>query len=294
MRGEQGVHAHELASLSMPGASLRGQTVVFSQSWMQDAMRCPERARRELLEPSFGYNDATACGTALHKHMEYRLGGASAADAHDQARAWLVRTSEQESFRYVKVAKQATMLGHLDNCIAGFEAHVVPQVPPGGLIEHKQAALLLELDGWRVVLEGTPDYVDPFGRVWDWKTAGSAYNVWEAVTWAIQPTAYCFLASQDIGTTITEFTYAVAVKPHGDIQFIDVERRQNDWDWLARMAEGFLNLVRLGIDKPWPVNHSHYLCSADWCPHWKTCRGAYIHPEPLTIGSKPTEGATRT
>ena len=131
-------------------------------------------------------------------------------------------------------------------------------------------------DGWTVVLEGRPDYVDLFDRVWDWKTAASAYNVTETTRWAIQPTAYTYLASQVLGTHATEFTFAVGVKPHGIIQFIDLDRHPGDWQWLARIARGALGLARSLLHTEWPVVHGHWLCSEKWCPHWDGCRGKYI------------------
>jgi PD-(D/E)XK nuclease superfamily len=255
------------------------RTFRLSQSWLQDFNRCPERARKELLQPSIGYNDATACGTALHKFMEQRLSGSAYRLARTNAIAWLESVSSLEDFRWLKVKKPETLFAHLEACIEGFDRHVLPQVPPGGMAEENIRSLLVEHEGWSVILDGTPDYLDPFGRLWDWKTASSEYNAYEASNWAIQPTAYTFLASRLTGREVTEFTYAVAVKPHGYVQFIDIERRQSDWDWLGRIALGALGMVRHMLSVEWPVNHSHYLCSPRWCPYWDECRGMYALPD---------------
>jgi hypothetical protein len=263
----------------VPGASIDAlhRRLILSQSWLQDFMRCPERARLELVTPSHGYNDATAVGTALHHFMEHRMAGEDYAKSYRQAREWLERTVNEDDFRYVKIKTLATMLEHLGACIAGFDAEVVPQVPHGGFAELTLHAPLVEDDdGWTVILAGTPDYIDPYQRVWDWKSASSEYNVRETANWAIQPTSYTFLVSTETGEDHFDFTYAIAVKPHGEMQFIDVERRPTDWDWLARIGAGALAMVRRMVDEPWPVNHTHYLCDPKWCPYWGECRGAYL------------------
>ena len=123
---------------------------------------------------------------------------------------------------------------------------------------------------------GNPDYLDPFDRLWDWKSASSEYNAHEAANWAIQPTSYTFLASRTTGRDITHFTYAVAVKPHGVVQFIDTIRQDGEWAWLARVALGALGMCRRMMDQEWPVVHTHYLCDPKWCPAWDGCRGAYL------------------
>lgn len=272
----------------MPGASVDHERREFtvSQSWLSDLQRCPERARRELVSPSFGHSSETAVGTALHLFMEWRLLGKPFDEATDLATTWMLdlvnaeATSDQRSLTcyvpYKPTMGKDTMQRHLDACIRGFDRHVVPQVPGGGHVETTMRAVLAQDDeDWVVVLEGRPDYVDPFDRVWDWKSAASEWNIRETSRWAIQPSAYTYLASQTFGTHVTEFTYAVAVKPHGVIQFIDVERKPADWQWLARIARGALGLARTMLYAEWPVNHDHYLCSEKWCPHWSECRGSY-------------------
>lgn len=263
----------------MPGAALDldQRTFTVSQSWLQDFMRCPERARQELLDPKFGYNDATGLGTALHLFMEKRLQGQPFIAAHALAEMWLADQAKEETFAWVKVKTIDTLFRHLNACIDAMERHVIPQLPDGGLVETKVSARLARAGEWSVVLEGTPDYIDPFGRVWDWKTASSEYNGHEAANWMIQPTSYTYLATKMSKRPITEFTYAIAVKPHGQMQFIDVVRTERDWRWLSRIAVGALMMTRNMLALPWPVNHTHYLCSPHWCQHWNNCRGKFLH-----------------
>jgi len=265
----------------MPGASVDfdRKVMIGSQSWYQDFMRCPERARQELLHPKHGYNDATGLGTALHLFMEKRLQGQPFIAAHAIATTWLAAECAKDEFAWVKVKTAETMFRHLDACINAFERHVVPQIPDGGQVETKVSARLLRSGDWTVVLEGTPDYIDPFGRVWDWKSSSSEYNGHEAANWMIQPTSYTYLASKQQNQAINDFTYAIAVKPHGLIQFIDVQRGERDWYWLSRIALGALSMVRTMLNLPWPVNHAHYLCSGSWCSHWEGCRGKYLREQ---------------
>jgi PD-(D/E)XK nuclease superfamily len=281
----------------MPGASIdhEHQRMTVSQSWLQDLQRCPERARQELLHPTWEHTSETAIGTALHLFMELRLLGSTFASAVEESQNWLLGVVENVESSVSPLSQQTgqgygdptyratmgkdTMVRHLAACIGGFDRHVVPQVPGGGHVETKVKADLGHDDGWTIVLEGRPDYVDPFDRVWDWKTAASAYNVNETTRWAIQPTAYTYLASQVFATHCTEFTFAVGVKPHGVIQFIDLRRHPDDWQWLARIARGALGLARTLLHSEWPVNHGHWLCSEKWCPHWDGCRGKYTSNE---------------
>ena len=257
--------------------------LTVTQSFLQDFQRCPQRAWYQATDPQPGYNDATATGQAMHTYWECRLKGESPVRALDIARTWLATVvAEDPTFRFTKVKTLDTMQRHLSGCVTGMEAAVYPQLAPGGHVEHTMSALLCitQIGGedWEIWLEGTPDYVDPFARVWDWKSAASEYNAWETVEWSIQPTAYTFLATNclDLGE-VTDFTYAVAVKPHGAVQTIDVVRRESDWAWLARIAAGALGMFRAQPDGGWPVVHNHYLCSPDWCPWWDSCRGAYVN-----------------
>jgi hypothetical protein len=204
-------------------------------------------------------------------------------ESSDRAVKLLHSLVESEGFRFIKVKTVDTMLKHLAACIRGFERHVVPQVPDGGYVERTLLHELAQVDDFLLMLEGTPDYVDCFGRVWDWKSAATEYNAFETALWAIQPTTYTYLATMEAGEDHTEFTYAVVVKPHGHVQFIDVERDQRDWEWLARIAAGAFNLMRSLPDGGWPVNHTHHLCSPRWCPAWEPCRGAYLEPVPVTF-----------
>jgi hypothetical protein len=265
----------------VPGAIIDHDRRVFTvtQSWLQDFMRCPERARNELLHPSYGYNDATGLGIATHLFMQERLNGQPFVAAHAIAEVALAGMIDTPEWAWVKVKTPATLFKHLGACIEGFERHVVPQVPCGGMVEQKVSAPLARSGQWRIVLEGTPDYLDPFNHLWDWKTAGSEYNGYEAANWMIQPTSYTYLASRAAKREVTDFTYAIAVKPHGMIQFIDVTRGEQDWRWLSRIALGALMMARSMLHQPWPVNHGHYLCSPNWCAHWDDCRGRYLRPD---------------
>lgn len=271
----------------MPGATFDRDARVFtvSQSWLQDFLRCPERARNELLRPSWEVNDATAVGTAMHLFMESRLHGDSFLQARLDATTWLDSAIEAEGFRFVKVKTADTMYRHLSSCIDGMERHVLRQVPQGGHIEETLRAELVTQGDWTVMLEGTPDYIDPFDRVWDWKSASSEYNVWETANWSIQPTSYTFLAScAATPREITEFTYAIAVKPYGSVQLIDTERGPREWEWLGRVSLGALVMCQRMLDMEWPVVHTHYLCDPKWCPVWDRCRGKYVS-KPLNVGS---------
>lgn len=263
----------------MPGATVdhKTKTFVVSQSALQTFQRCPQQLWFEMNDPRPGHTGETAVGQAMHMFMESRLGGGTFGFSMGAAVAWLDMVVHSDpDFRFAKVKTYETMLAHLKACVEGMEQHVFPQVPRGGLIEQTMRCLLCtDADGWSIVLEGTPDYIDTeHNRIYDWKSAGQAYKVHETVAWTIQPTAYTFLASEcaSVGE-VNEFTYCVAIKPHGDMQLIDLTRGPGDWRWLARIAMGALALLRALPDGGWPVVHNHHLCSATWCPWWDSCRG---------------------
>jgi hypothetical protein len=265
--------------MPVPGVQVdRGnKKLLVTQSFLQDFQRCPERARRQIVDPKLSFNDATCLGSAVHLFVEYRMQGKPYIEAHRVGLEFLHEMTEREDFVWAVVQTLPTLLAHYDTCCMSFDMHVVPQVSPGGDIERTLRADLCTYKGWLIQLEGTPDYVDPFGRVWDWKTSRDDFSVFEANNWMIQPTAYTFLASQDRDSPVTEFTYAVAIKPSGVIQLLDVSRSDEDWAWLARIATDVVEL--LALPGRWPVRHGHYLCSAKWCPWWDTCRGASVKPE---------------
>lgn len=255
------------------------RVVVGSQSLLATFQTCPEQARLELVSPVRKHNDALATGTAVHLHAAARLDGSSYATALAGAAEWLDMEYQRDDFRWVKIKTPETMFAHFEACVAGWEKHVLRQLPDRGLVEYTMSAPLGAPDegGWQFVLEGTPDYVAG-GVVWDWKTSGSEYSAYERTQWAIQPTSYTYLVSQHF-EEIHDFTYAVMVKPHGYVQLLDVERGPEDWAWLARIAEGFVRMARTMLDQPWPVIHTHPLCDPKWCPYWDQCRGAYMAGE---------------
>lgn len=263
----------------MPGIKVdhNRKRITLSQSWLQDFARCAERGRWEWLHPSESKNDALGVGTATHLYLEDRLLGADRETARDAAVEWLEFTRQEPDFRMVKVVKPETMFKHLETCLGRFERHILPCVPRGGRVEQTMKAVLGTYEDYEIVLAGTPDYIDPMLRIWDWKTAAGPWNIFEAATWNIQPTAYTFLASETLAEPVNDFTYAVVVKSSGVVQYIDCTRYEEDWLWLRRLCEGAVAMI-LHMPGEWPVNHMHHLCSEKWCPHWDGCRGRFVSP----------------
>ena len=75
-------------------------SILVHQSWMDTFLDCPERARRELIEPRTEEGDAASCGTAAHAAIEAVIKGtigpepmAIAAAARDEARRLLDTTN---------------------------------------------------------------------------------------------------------------------------------------------------------------------------------------------------------
>lgn len=269
----------------MPGctADFDKRTVTFTQSWLKTFLMCPERARREINDPTSSNSDATARGHAVHRYMETRLRGGSRADSLGAAMARLDHLTRLPDFQWIQVKRQVTLDRHVTNLCVAFEAHVLPQVPPNGAVEASMTMPVGTLHGWEVHLAGTPDYLVR-NVLWDWKSSARIWDKYETVNWDIQSSAYTWLASVTGERPVNDFTFVVGVVPHGDLQIIDLRRESGDWLWLKRQMAQAVSLMEVMPNREWPTNHQHWLCSARWCPHWDTCRGPYTPSE--TEGSQ--------
>ena len=264
--------------------------VFVRQSWLGDVMLCPERARLGQQMPNMrGGSDATIMGTAVHHAIERTLEEHHDIDADFMTEIALnkfsdLRTTEVWKETNIDPNKYEVFIGSM---CESFLNDIYPTVERGGRTEYQFAYPLgLEVDGWAVWCEGTMDYVDPNGVVYDWKTASRAYNAREKQSTAIQPTVYAgAVVALGWSEFPVDFRYGVMIrqeKPRG--QVVHVHRNESHLRWLKHTVKPLItNALKTGADNHWIMNDTHNLCSERWCSFWSVCKGAFCSPDDLAI-----------
>lgn len=121
-------------------------------------------------------------------------------------------------------------------------------------------------------------------RVDDFKSASSEYKQWECQRWGRQPDVYTWAAAES-GLIVPDkndeyhFNFQVFVRravPVG-VQTVPVVRTSNHWAWLRTIVGNVVNLAyNMGLDRPWPLDDQHVLCSPKWCEFWSQCKGSQV------------------
>lgn len=248
-------------------------------------MLCPERARREHTgEMEDWETDAAVIGTAVHFAIESTLNlwkeeqrERTLDEVMHVADNHFAMLADRPEFRWVKY-KERSANTFLTACVESWYEEVMPDYlmdNPSYMLEVPfQKLFLADFD--RVIeLAGTIDYLEPYAKVGDWKTASRGpYTPWEYKRWAIQPTIYTWAATAEgyFDTLPVEFEYVVLGKH--DPQRLVVERGGEHWSWLADQVTPIAELIEYELPR-WPVNDSHALCSEKWCPAWSSCKGKH-------------------
>jgi hypothetical protein len=251
------------------------------QSWLNDMAICPERARLGQVRPEFRIgSDATIIGTSLHAGIESVLKGESdykgmreVVDDH-----YAVLASGPHKTTNINPDLIPT---YLDSMSKSFYESILPHVKLGGLIEHKfEAPLGMNIGDYGVWLEGTIDYVDPDGVIWDWKTASRAYNLKEKQKSSIQASVY---AAATTALKLSpefpvDFRYGVMVRNQSPkAQILSIIRTEAHMIWLKQFVRGAVNTaMNTGYENNWFMNDSSNLCSSNWCSYWSVCKGAFL------------------
>lgn len=264
--------------------------VYVRQSSLNDMLICHERTRLRAVFPDMsGPSDATAMGTAVHAAIEATLNGTE----RDTANA--VALDEFHKLRHLGF-KETNLDAdkyetHINSMFNAFYECVLPEVKLGGETEWgflKEFGL--QVDGYDVFLQGTVDYVDPDGVIWDWKTAGRLYNAKDKQATSIQASVYAYAAFMDNKTTIpADFRYGIMVRqetPKAQIVYLN-----RDWShikWLRSVVEPNVRYaIRTGYDNPWLRNDTSNLCSSKWCDHWTLCKGKDLSDSDFALPSMP-------
>jgi len=215
------------------------------QSWLNDLMICPERARLGIQMPEWRQSsDATHIGTSVHSGIEHILTGNSDKDGVGVAMETLRTLIDTEPFRMNSTSSVDEMEFHVANMMATFSIEILPLVEVGGMVEKTFATKLTDVEeNVELWLSGTIDYIEPNGTVWDWKTN---YGVMTR-------------AKKSVG------------------QIVPIVRTKQHVDWLIHQASNAVrSLSAIGLDNPWMANDQHGLCSEKWCPYWSICKGSRI------------------
>jgi hypothetical protein len=132
------------------------------QSWLNDVMICPERARLGIKMPDWRMgSDATHIGTSVHAGIEHILLGYEG-DPYLTARNTLEKLIETEPYRINSTSGVEDMRMYTQLLMETFKRDILPSVTPGGMVEKNFGVKMFDLDAdTEVWLGGTIDYVDP-------------------------------------------------------------------------------------------------------------------------------------
>jgi len=271
-----------------------GTRIYVRQSWLGDALMCPERARLIALHPeSRKENDSAMMGTAVHAGIEAVLRGEISPVNIDDFAVSAFRVAEtQLLIQAKKINITNTDPRNWDKHIASMAnawvKDIMPSVPEGGDCEWKFSAKVADVvDGifpYELWFEGTMDYFHP-QSIWDWKTAARKYYQAEKQNQNIQSAVYAKAATSlglmDYDVT---FNFGVMIRNASSTgQIVPVVRTAQHGEWIVEQTKTLVNnLLIINNSQPstrWLANDQHFLCSQRWCPVWSKCKGSYITSE---------------
>lgn len=264
--------------------------VFIRQSWLNDLIICPERARFKLDKPEMsGSTDATIMGTAVHYGIESFLLGQIDAGLIQEIAFDKWRELKEQPYKTTNLdPNMATM--HIASMTTAWEMDIMPSVQLGGEVEKKFSfPMNMTVGEWSVWCEGTMDYVQPDGVIWDWKTASRTYYAKEKQSQAIQPTVYCAALNRERNMEYPmEFRYGVMIRQEKPkAQVVNIQRTESHERWLMHTIKPALTTaIRIGVNNNWIMNDTTALCSENWCDYWSLCKGAFLSASDLSLPMK--------
>jgi len=261
--------------------------VYVRQSWLNDLIICPERARFKLDKPEMsGSTDATIMGTSVHYGIETILGGESIANGIGAAKD-MMEQLKQKPFTVTNLDPELYDV-HIDSMMQAFAEGILPEVQLGGDIEYQfRFPLGITIGEWDVWCEGTMDYVQPNGVIWDWKTSSRVYYAKEKQAQSIQATVYtAALRHEGKVNDSADFRYGVMVrqeKPKSQVVYM--HRNERHTQWLIHNVKPAIQMaLSMGVrEGNWVMNDTSALCSAKWCSYWSLCKGALLNESDLAL-----------
>jgi hypothetical protein len=270
---------------------IENNKIFVRQSWLGDALMCPERARLSALHPETRKeNDSAMMGTAVHAGIEAVLKEELDPQYIGEHSVEAFRVREQELHALGKSINitntdPKNWDKHINSMAEAWVRDIYPHVPRGGITEYKfetkVGAIANELFEYELWFEGTMDYFHPKG-IWDWKTAARKYYEAEKQTQNIQSAIYAESAvTLGMMNYDVDFTFGVMIRNASSTgQILTVNRTASHGQWIINQTKSLVNtLLTMQKNLPqekWLVNDQHYLCSQRWCPVWSMCKGSYI------------------
>jgi len=270
---------------------IENNKIFIRQSWLGDALMCPERARLSALHPETRKeNDSAMMGTAVHAGIEAVLKEELDPQYIGEHSVEAFRMREQELHALGKSINitntdPKNWDKHINSMAEAWVRDIYPQVPRGGITEFKfetkVGAIANELFEYELWFEGTMDYFHPQG-IWDWKTAARKYYEAEKQSQNIQSAIYAESAvTLGMMNYDVDFTFGVMIRNASSTgQILTVNRTASHGQWIINQTKSLVNtLLTMQKNLPqekWLVNDQHYLCSQRWCPVWSMCKGSYL------------------
>lgn len=275
----------------------------FRQSWLNTAQRCPEKGRREIVQPELrGTTDEALIGTAAHYGIEAVVNGEYSPDniasAVENYYQW-DPDGELVDFKFTKRNSVQEMLEVSVNCAEAWVTDLMPHFPLGDAkAEVGFDVPIMEHRGHPIRIAGTVDLAPAVPSLLaDWKTSGRDYSQKNKQRWAIQPTIYSLAAvlggvRDDVAYGWPmRFRYGVMVKLANRArgQIVEVERTAAHAAFAIERMKSWVDLfLDFGTDRPWPlIDEDNFLCSATWCDFYDQCRGRFIAPDLDLFGYTP-------
>jgi hypothetical protein len=261
--------------------------VFIRQSWLNDLIICPERSRFKLEKPQMsGASDATIMGTAVHAGIESYLRGEIPIERIPTVALLAWKELCEQPFKTTNLNIADAPMQITSMCQAWIDK-IAPKVQLGGQVEHKFSfPLNMTVGDWSVWCEGTMDYVQPDGIIWDWKTASRSYYAKEKQSQAIQPTVYAAALHYERQMDYPiEFRYGIMIRQETPkAQIVYIHRTEAHERWLMHnIKPALIMAIRMGTNNSWVMNDTTALCSDKWCDYWSLCKGAFLSPSDLSL-----------
>lgn len=270
--------------------------IYVRQSWLNDVLMCPERARLATKNPQMRMaSDATIIGTAVHHAIETFINTADEEGMVGQEVEEMVKCAIAEYQRLALEPHRKTgidetkILSYIDAMVVAWYTTIMPFVELGGKTEHRFVLPIgINIGGYDTYIEGTMDYITPSGVIWDWKTAGRSYSGAEKQKNAVQASMYAMAACIEgmvPNENDIEFKYGVMIRQETPkAQVVSLHRNQEHVEWIRNQIISACRMgVSLGVDTGWLLNDQGNLCSSKWCDFWSMCKGATISEQSLLL-----------
>lgn len=245
-----------------------------------------------MIRPDWsGPSDATTIGTGAHAAVEWVLSGGAVDEVMPQIAMAVDTEMAMPNFAWKKYngLGRNGLIGVAYDCFKVWLENIYPIMPRNGTPEVPFEVPLYTLpDGRTVGIRGTIDWVPhDTNQLWDWKNPGRAYSQKDKQKFAIQPSIYALAAVQGGLRSVTDFQFtlpltfvygtSVIYAAGAQARVFDVVRTRAHVEWaLDRLKTAVDLALGFGLDKPWPQNDNHWLCSDRWCPWWSACKGARL------------------